>query len=101
MDVDQRAEIRDEFHSTGQAVVESRLAGCGDLDPLGPQRQGGAAGPPARAGEAEAAFGAQAARGFDHAGEEGAAADEARNEPIGRPLVEVALAADLVDGALV
>src|SRR5215218_3481279 len=36
MDVDQGAEIRHEFHSTGQAVVESGPRLQPDLDPLGP-----------------------------------------------------------------
>src|SRR6188508_2108008 len=44
MDIDLRAEIGDEFHRAGQVVVESRERPRADFQPLGPQRQGGAAG---------------------------------------------------------
>ena len=96
MDVDQRAEIGHEFHRTGQAVVESgERRPAADFEPFGPQRQRGLAGLAAAAGERQAAVGAEAARRLDRAVEEGAAADEARHEAVGRPFVEVALAADL------
>ena len=73
MDVDQGAEIRHEFHRTGQAVVESRLPGGGDLQALGPERQSGAAGLAAGAGDGEAPVGPEAAGRLDRTLEEGAA----------------------------
>ena len=99
MDVDLRAEIGHEFHRAGVVVVESQGLRP-DLQPLRPQRQRRLAGGAPGNRQAEAAVGPEPAV-LDRAGEEGRAADEARDEARGRPLVEVALRADLLDRALV
>src|SRR6266851_6055180 len=101
MDVDQGAEIGHEFHSTRQAVVESGAWRWTNLDPFGPERQGRAAGSAIAAGKRQSAVGAEPAWRLNRAVEEGAAADEARHEAVGRPFIEVALAADLAYQALV
>src|ERR1700676_426914 len=100
MDVDQGAEIGHEFHSTRQAVVESGAWRRTNLDPFGPERQGRTAGSTIAAGKRQSAVGAEPARRLDRAVEEGTAADEARHEAVGRPFVEIALAADLSHKAL-
>src|SRR5262245_4105896 len=101
VDVDQGAEIGPEFHRTRQAVVEAGAGVGADLEPLGPERQGGAAGPAVVAGQEKPSVRAEMAGRLDRTGEEGAATHETRHEAIGRAFVEVALVADLVHRALV
>ena len=102
MDVDQRAEIGDEFHRTGQAVVESRLAARPRFRPAraAATARRGPGVPPVQASASPPAV-RKRPGASTRAVEEGAAADEAGDEAVGRPLVEVALAADLADRALV
>ncbi len=94
---------RYETNSTVPARLLSSLACLAASISSRSGRSDSVAGPwlAARAGDRETAFGAEAARRLDGAGEEGRAADEARDEAVGRPLVEIALAADLHHGALV
>ena len=99
VDVEQRAEIGDVL-DPGREAVGASFRFRADGEALGPQRQRSRAGCGRVAADVEPAAAAEMP-GLRHGSvKEGAAADEAGDEAVGRLLVELALRADLADLAL-
>src|SRR3984957_7720107 len=100
MQIDLRSQIGDEFHRAGKAVVHRRRCCAHQRQTFGPQRQRGAAGAGALAGDDKAAGRDKSPGAVHAAADEGGAADEIRDEFFGRAFVKILLRPDLANTAL-
>src|SRR5262245_22759987 len=94
-DVELGTQIRDEVDHADEAILQLRTRRRRDRKPFRPERQDRRSDLAAGAADLEATLRHEPAGRADPARKHGAASDEAGDEPVGRPLVELALAADL------